>query len=130
MEVVVNGVKAYTLFDSGCTTDSIAPDMAHIAQAERVKLKEQVGLQLGCIGSQTKINYGAWVNLTVGPVSQKHYVDVVNIDRYDLILGTVFCHKHGVVLDFQNRVIRFGEIQGTIVEAMPQEEEAELLRKR
>lgn len=118
------------LFDSGCTTDSIAPDMAHVVKVECFELEEQICFQLGCVGSRTKINYGAWVNLSVGPVSQRHYVDVVNIDRYDLILGMVFCHKYGVVLDFQNRVIQIGGIQGDVVEAMPPEKEAELLRKK
>ena len=29
-----------------------------------------------------------------------HYFDVVDIDRYNAILGTVFCRQFGVCLDF------------------------------
>ena len=35
----------------------------------------------------------------------QHYLDVVDIDRYDAVLGTVFMHKYGVVLNFENRTI-------------------------
>ncbi|KAH9914586.1 hypothetical protein B0H21DRAFT_713727 [Amylocystis lapponica] len=39
-EVNVNGLKAYTLFDSGCTTNSILPELAYVVLADRVDLTE------------------------------------------------------------------------------------------
>jgi hypothetical protein len=44
-----------------------------------------------------------------GPVDASHYFDVVNIDRYDVILGTVFMRKHGIVLDFGKDQVRMGD---------------------
>lgn len=52
-ELWINGVKAFVLFDSGCTTDSITPEFVYICKASRVDLKEPVGLQLGTKGSKT-----------------------------------------------------------------------------
>ncbi|OBZ68533.1 hypothetical protein A0H81_11671 [Grifola frondosa] len=126
-EVMVNGVKAFTLFDSGCTTDSISPEVAYLALADRIDLQEQVGLQLGTKGSRTRINYGARPRIVVGPVNTVHYLDVVDIDRYDLILGTVFCNTYGVSLDFETHTIC---IKGTEIPAYTTVEEAEILANR
>ncbi|KAI9069282.1 hypothetical protein FKP32DRAFT_1600001 [Trametes sanguinea] len=44
MEISVNGVMALALFDSGCTTDSITPELAYVCKADRIDLKEPIGL--------------------------------------------------------------------------------------
>ncbi|KAL7284386.1 hypothetical protein ACG7TL_001676 [Trametes sanguinea] len=109
-EISVNGVMALALFDSGCTTDSITPELAYVCKADRIDLKEPVGLQLGTKGSRTRINYGARAMLQVGKLKQSQYFDVVDIDKYDLILETTFCRKHNVVLDFaKDQVLVDGE---------------------
>ncbi|KAI9059530.1 hypothetical protein FKP32DRAFT_1579516 [Trametes sanguinea] len=112
-EVWINGVKALALFDSGCTTDSITPELAYLSKADRIDLTEPVGLQLGTKGSRTKINYGARATLKVQHDIPNHYFDVVDIDKYDMVLGTTFCRKHKVVLDFiKDRVV----VDGTTIE--------------
>ncbi|KAI0349184.1 hypothetical protein OH77DRAFT_1415453 [Trametes cingulata] len=105
-EIPINGVKALVLFDSGCTTDSITPEFAYLCKADRIDLVEPVGLQLGTKGSRTKINFGAQAEIALGAVRKAQYFDVVDIDKYDAILGTVFCRQHGIVLDFaRDRVL-------------------------
>ncbi|OJT11763.1 hypothetical protein TRAPUB_11689 [Trametes pubescens] len=101
-EIPINGIKVLVLFDSGCTTDSIMPEFTYLCKAGRIDLQEPVGLQLGTKGSRTKINFGAQAEIAMGSVRNAHYFDVVDIDKYDAILGTVFCHKYGIVLDFAN----------------------------
>ncbi|KAL1940905.1 hypothetical protein VTO73DRAFT_7541 [Trametes versicolor] len=107
--VNVNGIMAYTLFDSGSTTDSVSPEFAHISGAKPVKLDEQIVLQLGCAGSRSKINYGTWVPLSYGGLEDMMYFDIVNLDRYDCVIGTPFMNKHGVKLDFNRRMIMIGD---------------------
>ena len=123
-EVVINGVKAYTLFDTGCTTDSISPEMAYVATVDRVDLEQPMGLQLGMRGVHTSINYGARPHMQAGPVDCVHYMDVVNIDRYDVILGTTFCNKHKVILDFDKHTIT---IDGHSMPAYTPEQDAQVL---
>ncbi|KAI0039518.1 hypothetical protein FA95DRAFT_1504058 [Auriscalpium vulgare] len=118
--VTVNGTKAYTLFDSGSTTLSITPDFAKVNRIPLVGLKRPVTLQLGCVGSRTKINFGAKINLVFGPVSEKTYADVVNIDRYDMIIGTPFLRAHGVSLDFSTDSIC---VKGQSIPSLTVEEE-------
>ncbi|KAF7966969.1 hypothetical protein HWV62_36320 [Athelia sp. TMB] len=99
---MINGHKALTLFDSGSTTDSITPEFGFVSRIRQFKLDEQVTLQLGCVGSRSKISYGAMAPVSVFSVAEDMYFDVVNIDRYDAILGTPFLRKHGVSIDFKN----------------------------
>ncbi|KAL1937390.1 hypothetical protein VTO73DRAFT_13796 [Trametes versicolor] len=101
----VNGIMAYTLFDSGSTTDSLSPEFSHISRAKPVKLSEQVVLQLGCSGSRSKISYGTWVPIQFGPIAETMYFDIVNLDRYDCVIGTPFMNAHGIKLDFEQRAI-------------------------
>ena len=36
----------------------------------------------------------------------KEYFDIINIDYYDAILGTLFLRKHEVIIDFVNNYLR------------------------
>ncbi|KAI0691880.1 hypothetical protein C8T65DRAFT_536750, partial [Cerioporus squamosus] len=118
--VNINGIEVYTLFDTGSTTDSITLEFTHISRAPKIVLEEQVILQLGCTGSRSKINYGTQVPVKVGPISDMVYFDVVNLDRYDCIIGTPFMMQYGIVLDMQNRQIL---VNGTVVPAFTREED-------
>ncbi|KAJ6514542.1 hypothetical protein DFH09DRAFT_1333029 [Mycena vulgaris] len=101
--VNINGTEAYALIDSGSTTNSISPEFANATRAPRIKLDEQVTLQLGCVGSRSRINYGTRVPVDFGGIRGHVYFDQVNLDRYDCIIGTPFLNRHGAVIDFGKR---------------------------
>lgn len=109
----INGVDALVLFDSGCTTDSITPNFAYVAKMQTVKLTESVALQLGTTGSRTKINYGVRGNLAGEGrnFDPEYYFDVVNLDTYDVVLGTPFLTRFKVSLDFVRGEIHFSASQ-------------------
>ncbi|KAF8221842.1 hypothetical protein L208DRAFT_1147177, partial [Tricholoma matsutake] len=88
---------AVALLDSG-TMDAVSPELVCVTDLKVYKLTEQVPVQLGTRASQAKINYGTKVCIKYGHVDVKHYFDIVNINRYNVILGTVFMRKHGIVL--------------------------------
>ncbi|KAJ7608287.1 hypothetical protein DFH06DRAFT_1346968 [Mycena polygramma] len=119
---------AYMLFDSGSNTDSITPEYAHATNLARIQLVEQITLQLGCVGSRSKISWGARGEIDFGGVKGYLYLDQVNLDRYDGIIGTPFMNKHGVLLDFERREIRFRN--GTVIPALSDLEEASFLANR
>ncbi|KAJ6521826.1 hypothetical protein DFH09DRAFT_1330935 [Mycena vulgaris] len=96
----IGNSTAYMLFDSGSNTNSITPEYAHATGSSRIKLDEQVTLQLGCVGSRSKISYGTRAAIDFGGVKGHLYLDQVNLDRYDGIIGTPFMNRHGVILDF------------------------------
>ncbi|KAJ7101994.1 hypothetical protein C8R44DRAFT_887778 [Mycena epipterygia] len=69
----IGSSKAYMLFDSGSNTDSITPEYAHTTDSPRIRLEEQVTLQLGCVGSRSKINYGTRAAIEFGGIKGHLY---------------------------------------------------------
>ncbi|KAJ7120141.1 hypothetical protein C8R44DRAFT_623675, partial [Mycena epipterygia] len=94
--VDINGHKAFTLFDSGCTTEAISPDFCQVANICVFPIESEVVLQLGMAGSRSKINHGATARVTYSTLVSEEYVDIVNLDRYDAIVGTRYMRKHGI----------------------------------
>ena len=120
--MTLNGFRAYTLFDSGSTTDSVSPQVTKVAKLPVFQLDNPVTLQLGCVGSRSKIFYGCNVTAAFGPLAVDHYFDVTNIDRYDCIVGNPWMREHGVLLDFANDAI---VINGVPIPALTEGEEQE-----
>ncbi|KAK1220508.1 hypothetical protein PQX77_016729 [Marasmius sp. AFHP31] len=102
----INGKPALTLFDSGCTLECISPGFARVGNVKVHQLAKQHSLQLGTVGSRAKFNYGTIVDTQYDQIKEKTYFDVVNIDRYNAIVGTYFMWKNGVSLDFENDTIQ------------------------
>ena len=118
--ITINGVKAYALFDSGSTTDAVSPDFTRVATLPVYELDNPVTLQLGCVGSRSKINYASTARVGFGSINIDTYLDIANLDKYDTILGTPFLSKHGISLDFEHKEI---VIRGTKrIRALPEGE--------
>lgn len=47
------------------------------------------------------VHFGIYIKVDAGGLAAQEYVDIVNFDWYDIIVGTPYMHKHGVVLDFK-----------------------------
>jgi hypothetical protein len=104
--VKVNDLEAYALLDSGSTTISITHDFARVAKLNVTQLENPITLQLGTVGSRSIINFGSRASLELGTIKDDDvYLDVVNIDRYDMIIGTPFMRKHGLVLNFGSNTL-------------------------
>ncbi|KAG6822506.1 hypothetical protein H0H92_013597 [Tricholoma furcatifolium] len=114
----INGVQAWTLWDSGSTTSGVTPAFAQVAKMRVSPLENPITLQLGTIGSRSIVNYGAMAAMKTSGFVGETYVDIANFDRYDCILGTPFMHQNKVVLDFdKKRVVMNGvAIPATAVE--------------
>jgi hypothetical protein len=127
--VRVNNIEAYALLDSGSTTVSITQDFTQVAKLRVQELANPVPLQLGTVGSCSMINFGAKAHLQVGPINDNDvYLDIINIDRYDMIIGTPFMHKHGLVLDFgMNTLSTWGTLIPTLTEG---QEDLVLVKRR
>jgi hypothetical protein len=60
---------------------------------EMFALEQPFALQLGCIGSQSVINYGTNTTIKFGRKQYDKYFNVTNVEYYDVILGTPFLRK-------------------------------------
>ena len=126
--VKVNGLEAYALLDTGSTTVSITHDFARVAKLQVMQLQNPVLLQLGTVGSRSMINFGAKARLELGPARENDaYMDVVNIDRYDMIVGTPFMRRHGLALDFEKDALT---IRGVVIPTLSSGQEDLMLAKK
>ena len=96
----VNGTHAHCLLDSGCEGAMVSPNFAHATGMKLTRLEQPISLQLACIGSKSTISYGTKATIMFGNTHVKEYLDVANINYYDIILGMLFLRRLGVALDF------------------------------
>jgi len=126
--VKVNGLEAYALLDSGSTTVSIMHDFTCVAKLKVMQLENLVPLQLGMVGSHSMINFRTRTHLELGSITKDDaYLDVVNIDRYDMIIGTPFMHRYGLMLDFGTDTLT---AQGKLIPTLTSGQEDLMLAKK
>jgi hypothetical protein len=90
------------LLNLGCTTDMLSAQFAEVVKVQLLKLAEPVQLQMVCISSCSTINYGGKPTIELGDIHKERYFNIVNIDKYNAVLGTPFLHSHKVMLNFEN----------------------------
>ena len=101
----INGVEAWTLWDSSCTTVGITLAFATIAKVPTFPLLDPHIIQLGMVGSHAMISLGAEVSVETCNVKDTLYVDIANFDCYDMIIGIPFMRKYKVILDIGNSTV-------------------------
>lgn len=74
------------------------------------------------------INFGAKARVELGPVCEDNaYMDVVNIDQYDMIVGTPFMHRHSLALDFEKDALT---IRGVVIPTLSSGQEDLMLARK
>jgi hypothetical protein len=73
--------------------------------ADQLKVKielldKPLALQLAVSGSRGKVKARTSVKLEYQQISETRMFDIINLDSYDLILGTLFLFQHQVLLGF------------------------------
>src|SRR5271156_1515115 len=125
--IKIDGVEAYTCWDSGSELDAMSPDFTRAAGIDISPKDDTLKVRLGTKGSSSATSYLAKPMLEIGDSHFKYYLDVLNLDRYNAILGSLFCNRHKVLVDFDTRTIRFGK---TVIKMLTAEEDSEMLRSR
>lgn len=106
----ISSQKALTLMDSGCTIEALSPTHVQLTNGKIHQLKDQHSLQLGTIGSHAKFNYGTTMWTSYSDICEDVYYDIININRYNVIVGTHFMYTHSIQPDFKKGLVL---IQGT-----------------
>ena len=84
----------------------ISPNFIRAAKIEPFLLDKPIGIHLMVTASKSVINYGANMTIKYDRKELKEYLDIINIDYYDAILGTPFLRKHEVIIDFVNNCLK------------------------
>jgi hypothetical protein len=124
--IKVNGTDAYTCWDTGSELDAITPDFTRATEMDHLTKAEPLDIRLATKGSGSATSYETRPELNFGNLKVCHGLDIVNLDRYDVLLGSPFCNKYQVSLNYGDRTVRFGD---TVIKALSKEEET-TARKR
>jgi hypothetical protein len=96
--VHVNGRPARALIDTGSLADFISLTTVEQLKCRLTILGKPLTIQLAVQGSRLKVNYGTTVWFQYQGTDYQRYFDVINLQNYDLILGTLFLYQHSVTV--------------------------------
>ncbi|KAI0337370.1 hypothetical protein BDW22DRAFT_1304960, partial [Trametopsis cervina] len=101
----LKGLKAKILVDMSSSINAVSSSSAALLQVDVFPLDNPIGLQLGCMGSHSKINFGCQAKLLMDGQEYLTYLDAVNLDHYDMVLGIPFLTTHCTHLLFEPRAM-------------------------
>ncbi|KZT23381.1 hypothetical protein NEOLEDRAFT_1030872, partial [Neolentinus lepideus HHB14362 ss-1] len=96
--VQINGRPAKALLDSGSLADFMSYDLANQLKVSKMELEKPLPVQLAIQGSRSKVNWGAKACLQYQTIDSERYFDLINLQSYDLILGTPFMFQHDLMI--------------------------------
>jgi hypothetical protein len=117
----VNGIEAFVCFDSGSELNAISPDFVWAIRIKPIAKDTSVKICLATKGSTSMTLYKVEVNLNLGDTTMDHPLEILNLDCWDMILGSYFCECYNVHIDYENKTIKIGE---TMINALLKDEEA------
>jgi len=122
--IKINGVEALACWDSGAQLDCISPDFIRAIGLEPQSRCKPLKIHLGTKGSTSTTSYEVTPHIEVANINANHRFDVVNLHKWDIILGSVFCNKHKVHLDYDTHQIHFGgkHIGGTSIPTLAEKD--------
>ena len=88
------------MLDTGSTSNFVSLAFTTVHCIRAFPLEQQLTLQLGCIGSHSRITHGANAQMRIGAFNTQLYFGIANIDRYDCILGIPFLRQNAAIVDF------------------------------
>ena len=96
----VNGHPVRALLDSGSLGDFMSSTLVDQLSINREPLASPLSLHLAVQGSRSKVNARATVQLHYQTIKEKRTLDIINLNNYDLILGTPWMYQHKICLGF------------------------------
>ena len=121
--VEINGHPARALIDTGLLADFMSANLAEQLNIPCIELAKPLTIQLAVQGSRSKVNYGTKVLLHYQQVNSECYFDIINLQNYNLILGTPFLFQHQVMVGLNESHVVIGScnplpIKGTQVQVL------------
>ena len=72
--------------------------LAEQLDVPQIKLTKLLTVQLATQGSHSKVNFGTKVQFAYEDISVQCYFDIMNVQNYNIILGTPFLFQHKIMV--------------------------------
>ncbi|KIM51986.1 hypothetical protein SCLCIDRAFT_33007 [Scleroderma citrinum Foug A] len=96
--VHVDGQPARALIDTGSLANFMSLMLTEQLRVKRLPLEKPSTIQLAVQGSRSKVNFGTKVQFQYQGIDYDRYFDVINLQHYNMILGTPFLYQHQVLV--------------------------------
>lgn len=96
----INGRTCRALLDTGSLSDFMSTTLADQLKLELTTLDKPINLQLAVSGSRSRVKVQTCPEFEYQDIKEKRTFDVINLESYDLILGTPFLFQHKMQLGF------------------------------
>jgi len=96
--VHINGKPARVLLDSGSLSDFMSVTLVDQLRLPLNELEKPIVVQLVVQGSRSKVNCGARARLQYQSIDEDRHFDIINLQNYDLVLGTPFMFQHKTLM--------------------------------
>ena len=106
--VHVDGQPARALIDTGSLADFMSLTLTEQLRVKRLPLEKPLTIQLAVQGSRSKVNFGTKVQFQYQGVDYDRYFNVINLQHYNLILGTPFLYQHQVLVGLNSPCVILG----------------------
>ena len=106
--VQLNGQPCRALLDSGSLGDFVSSTLADQLKLKKKTLESPLTVQLAVSGSRTKVNASTEARLKYQGIDELRTFDIININSYDMILGTPWLWQHQVCLGFNKARVVIG----------------------
>jgi Retroviral aspartyl protease len=100
LKIKINGHPVRALLDSGSLGDFVTSTLVDQLSVTREALESPLALHLAVQGSRLKVNARATVKLKYQGINKTRTLDIINLNSYDVILGTPWMYQHKVCLGF------------------------------
>ena len=100
VKIEINGHPARALLDSGSLGDFISSTLVDQLSIDKETLASPLSLHLAVQGSRSRVNARATVKLKYQGIDETRTLDVINLNNYDVILGTPWMYQHKICLGF------------------------------
>ncbi|KAJ8462792.1 hypothetical protein ONZ45_g17808 [Pleurotus djamor] len=94
--VNINNQPATALLDSGSLGDFMSLRFAERLKLKTFELNRPLPVQLAVQGSRSHVNCGCKARLEYQDIDESRYFDIIDLSKYDLILGTPWLFQHRV----------------------------------
>lgn len=109
--VHINEQPVRALIDSGSLGDFMSSRWAGQLKVPLKQLAKPLNIQLALPGSITRANYSTTVKFRYQSVNETKHFDIINLQSYDLILGTPFLYQHRVSIGLNPTRVVIGSAQ-------------------
>ncbi|KAF9552941.1 hypothetical protein CPC08DRAFT_616011, partial [Agrocybe pediades] len=98
IKVLMNGQPVRALIDPGSLGDFVSSTLVDQLKLKREELLAPISLQLAAQGSRSQINAQIRSRFQYQNIDEERTFDVINLNNYDVILGTPWMYQHQVCI--------------------------------